>query len=309
MMKPQRFDILVPVNFGLESLVAIDNAAGLAKFLNAKVVLLYVIPAADFISGLLQTREQIAAIETEALKRLNDLASELTKKEGIAIQTLVRQGKIHEIINSVADELNVRYILLGKKVSMPGETQRLGSIITQVVRQAKVPVMILKGERNVKVNYESICVPLDLTNQSKIQLFNALSFGIHYKAKIHLVSVLMGGIKVNKSRIYRKMKRAERMIRENGVDCSFEIYTKIDKPVHQVIVEHSRKVNAGLIILMTHRETQAYDNYIGAVASNIMNDSDVPVISLTSAAAQLDEKEMVKPFVDPFGFLQPGKAF
>jgi nucleotide-binding universal stress UspA family protein len=306
-MKANRNEILVPVNFKPEAFAALDNTYKLIKFLNAKLVLLYVVAPVDFIHELLHKKEELEDVMLEAQTKIDELAKKVREKTGIEVQTIVKRGKIYEKIIETSNEINARYIIMGKRVPESNEERFLGSIITQVIKRAKVPVITMKGTTECCLDYNSILLPLDLTKSTKEQVFNAISFALHFNARIHIVSILMGGIKIWKSRIYIKMKRVARMIKENGIDCSMEIYKRTDESMSQLILKHAAYVKADMIIIMTHQEAVTNDNYIGAVATTIVSESDIPVLTLTSAAAKADKPssfEMVKPVWDPLGIFK-----
>lgn len=66
----------------------------------------------------------------------------------------------------------------------------------------------------------------------------------------------------------------------------------------------AEEIDAGLILVMTHKEGYTYDNYIGAFAHHIINKSAVPVHSLTSAATNIDFAKFLQSFADPAGMLK-----
>ena len=68
-------------------------------------------------------------------------------------------------------------------------------------------------------------------------------------------------------------------------------------------MEYSEKINADLIIIMTHKEKYNFDNYIGAFAHQIINHSKAPVLTITSNAAN-SETSIINQMVDPLGLLE-----
>jgi hypothetical protein len=124
---------------------------------------------------------------------------------------------------------------------------------------------------------------------------------LNYEAKIHLVSSLLPGVKLRQSIIYKKMKNAKRTLEQNGVETEVTIFPKGKKPTYQMVLEFAEEIDAGMILLMTHREGYNYDNYIGAFAHHLINRSRVPVLSLTSSATDFNFRELLKSVVDPVG--------
>jgi nucleotide-binding universal stress UspA family protein len=170
-----------------------------------------------------------------------------------------------------------------------------------VTLKSSVPVITLKGDFTRMG--EKILVPLDLTKETSRQLSSALLYGLNYGAEIHLVSALIRGIEIIESRIYRKLSQAKNMLEENGVKCRFKIFERSDVAPFKRVLEYAGDIDAGMILLMTHEEGYTYDNYIGAFAHQIINQSKVPVLSLTSRATNFDDRNLLKGIVDPVGIL------
>jgi nucleotide-binding universal stress UspA family protein len=300
-MKAGRKQILVPYDFSGESEMALSNTISIARFLKGNIILLYVIEKGDFISQLFQSDTRLNEIENEARKKLDKIALDTTNSTGVHVSGVIKFGKVYEKILEAAKEHNARFIILGKRANRENEKRLLGSKITRVVREADTPVITMKGTDKNPIKYKKILVPIDLTKRTREKLFNAIAFGTHYDATIQLVSVLMGGIKARESRIYKKLQKIEQIIKENGVKCTVEILERSGKPIHKAVLDYSKEVNSDMIMVMTHKESVINDSYIGAVAYEIINESDIPVISFNALAARADEDTIFRPMVDPLG--------
>jgi nucleotide-binding universal stress UspA family protein len=146
-----------------------------------------------------------------------------------------------------------------------------------------------------------IVVPMDLTQVNRKQIYSALVYGLNYGAKIHLVSSLIPGVRVKQSLIYKKMRDAKRTLEQNGVNTEIHILEKDKRPSYERVLRYSEEIDAGMILIMTHREGYNYDNYIGAFAHHLINRSTIPVLSLTASATDFNFKEVIKTVVDPVG--------
>ncbi len=288
-MKAQRKNIVVPYNFTEESRIALENTYNIAKFINATIVLLYVIEPGDFFQELFKSKDIINKVEKEAYSKLEEVAETAKKNSNGEISTMVKRGKAYEQILQAADSINARFIILGKPTTQDKDKRTLGSTITRVVRQSSTPVIVMKGSEDCKIQYKNILLPVDLTKRTREKLFNAIAFAMHYGATIHLVSVLMGSIKARESRIYKKLRKMEKLIQEHGINTTMKLFNRTPTPIHQVILDYANEINADMILVMTHKESLTGDNYIGAVAYEIVNESDIPVLTLTSEAARESE--------------------
>jgi nucleotide-binding universal stress UspA family protein len=97
------------------------------------------------------------------------------------------------------------------------------------------------------------------------------------------------------------MRNAKSTLEQNGVETEIQIFEKDKRPTYQRVLDYAEEINAGMILLMTHKEGYNYDNYIGAFAHHLINRSTIPVLSLTASATDFNFRELMKTIVDPVG--------
>src|ERR1035437_10093972 len=112
--KHNKNEILVPIDFTEQSLIALGQSYNLAKEYNAELVLLYVIDDGNvlptFITGKLQNE-----MKKNVQKKLDNLASDVHKKTGVKVDTMIAKGKPYEKIIEVANMLGAIRLILGNK--------------------------------------------------------------------------------------------------------------------------------------------------------------------------------------------------
>lgn len=299
-MKTDRKYILVPVDFLEPSRRAAAYAVRLAKRLNSEVYLVHIIETMGFISTFFESGNLLVKVTDHAKEQLHEMVKELAKFDPeVKVSSRVERGKRYERILHAAKEVDARMIILGENHEGEEAEKDLGSTVYHVTLKSLVPVLTLKG--NVEEFGPSIVVPLDLAQENKKQLFSALVYGLNYNAKIYLVSSLIPGVRVRQSLIYKKMRNAKSTLEQNGVETEIQIFEKDKRPTYQRVLDYSKEIDAGMILLMTHKEGYNYDNYIGAFAHHLINRSTVPVLSLTSSATDFNFRELMKSVVDPVG--------
>ncbi len=298
-MKKELQNILVPVDFRDSSFKAVKFAFQVAKKIEANLVLLNVIEISGVLIDLFSSGDELVKITGKTKDKLQELTEKLKKEDDEAqIQTRVERGKPYKKILEIADEIRARIIILGENHQGELKSKNLGSTVYQVTLKSPVPVITYKGSHENVVN--KIVVPLDLTKQTKKQIGSALAYGRNYNSKIYLVSALIGGIKLKESRIYKKLKQAKETLDKNNVECEIKLFERSEIEPFRRVLDYTNEVNADMILVMTHQEGYTYDNYIGAFAHHIINQSDVSVVSLTSSATSVDFKSLLGPIVDPF---------
>lgn len=293
--------ILVPFNFTPYSVRALAYAIDLAAQANAVVHLLYVLEASDMISEIFVSETEREKMEQDALARLRTEADKVCNQCNIKVELLVKRGKPYRVILDHATATEPRYIVQGANDTDNCQDNVLGSNALNVIRASLFPVLTIQGEKKTLGN--KFVVPLDLTKETRWQVFNAIALAMLKKAEIHLVSGVVGGISVLKSRIFFKIKRVKYTIEENDIACYIKVYGRSDVPVYKKVLEYVKEIDADAIFLLTRQESALHDNYVGAFAYHIIRESSVPVITMTSQAAEPDTSSFVKQFVDPMGVL------
>ncbi|MFO7924719.1 MAG: universal stress protein [Bacteroidales bacterium] len=304
-MSNNKNKIIVPLDFHEQSMIALEQTRGIAKFMNAEVIILYIIESTDIISSMFRKEAEEKKIEEEVSKKLEELAISYSEKFGLKVSVRIEKGKVYDRILRVADEVKARFIIMGKNDADDGLQRFIGSNSSHVIANSNCPVITIKGKEH-NLGVKNIVLPLDLTKKTREKVFNAISFGLHFNSAIWMVSVLTGGISLTRSRIYAKMKKAKKMIEENGVPCNIKLFKKSDIPDYELIIRYALDIDADLIMIMTHQESGFRDHYIGKFAHEIINRSDIPVMTMIPSDPK-KSKKVVKTFVDPFGIFTKKK--
>lgn len=289
--------IIVAYDFQELANTALKQSYELARFVNSGITLVLVMnDDLLLMSDLLESQHSekmkvkiTNVMERGITERLQNVADKASEESGVPVDFRIETGKIYEQILSVAKETKARFIVMGRTSKQTSNT-RFGSNTMHVVGESSCPVITIPMV-HCHTGFKNIVLPIDLTKQTREEVFNAISFGLFFDATIHLVSVVMGGISERKSRIYKKMQNMKKMIEENGVKCTDKLFKRTHVSVHEVILEYMKAIDADTIMIMTHQEISTSDKYIGAVAHQIINDSPIPVISLTSAASMNKQNE------------------
>lgn len=294
-------DILVPVDFKEPSLNALTYAVNLARKIEGKIHLLHVLEMGGILADLFLSVDEVIKVTEKAKDKLQELADNITNTHGLETYTRIERGKPHQKILETARELHPRFVILGENHQGTNSEQVLGSTVEQVTLNCEVPVITTKSKNSDLGSL--MVVPLDLTQKTRKKISSAILFAKHYDMKISLVSALIGGIKTRESRIFKKLKQAKQTIEDSGIQCSMKLFPRSEIPPYQRVLQYSHQIEASLIMVMTHQEGFTFDNYIGAFAHQIINESDIPVLSLTSSATSHDFDTLLKDLIDPLSIM------
>ena len=269
--------ILVPIDFSEQSLIALSQSYNLAKKINAEVILLYVIEDVNpmvkmFVKGLEEIKGAVGS-------NLKSLAEDKTKKTGLTISTIVEEGKIYSTINEVAQRIQATFIVMGTKGNE--HSKFIGSNALKVVKTAPCPVITIKGKKH-NDGCGKIVLPLDLTKETSDKVNKAIAFAKIFQADIYAVSILMTGKEDVVSALKDQLILVKKYIEKNDVKCTAEmvkILKKEDK-LSNAVISYAKKNNADLIMIMTQQEKDIKEFFIGSQAREVINNSEIPVLSI-----------------------------
>jgi nucleotide-binding universal stress UspA family protein len=268
------------------------------------VVLLNVIEIPGILFDFFSSSDELVKIINLTKDKLNEFASPIKEKwPAVKITTRIERGKPYAKILELAENEPVRLIILGENHENEERMAELGTTVYHVTLKSPVPVLTLKGTPS-RINHK-IVLPLDLTREIQKQLKAAEVYANNYDSEIHLVSALIGGIKIRDSRIYKKLTDAEKELKANNIKTKVKLFEVSKVPPYMRVLQYSEEIGADMIIILTHQEGYTYDNYIGAFAHQIINLSKMPVLSLTASAVNFYFDHYLKNIVDPLGISKP----
>ena len=194
---------------------------------------------------------------------------------------MVSKGKVYNQIIDVSKMISTDLIVMGTTGSpKEGFKRFIGSNAERVVRLAQCPVITIKGQ-NLRNGCQNIILPLDLEKETREKITYAIEYARYWDATIRLVSVLLDDNQHNKNVLIKNINQAERFIKDAGVSCSAELVSGDKKVTLGDFVFNYAKENDGdLIMIMTKKEELSLSQNISVTARYIINNSEIPVMSI-----------------------------
>ena len=272
--------ILIPIDFSNQSMYALNQACSLAETKNSKVYILSVIEEQNKISSLFLD-DQTDILQNKVKSKLNQICEEMQSKYKIDIEVMVSKGKVYNQIIDVSKMISTDLIVMGTTGSpKEGFKRFIGSNAERVVRLAQCPVITIKGQ-NLRNGCQNIILPLDLEKETREKITYAIEYARYWDATIRLVSVLLDDNQQNKNVLIKNINQAERFIKDAGVSCSAELVSGDKKVTLGDFVFNYAKENDGdLIMIMTKKEELSLSQNISVTARYIINNSEIPVMSI-----------------------------
>ena len=270
--------ILVPIGFSEQSMIALGQAFNLAKIKNSDVVLLSVIEEQSMIQSLFLD-DNSDELKKKVKEKLELIAAEYSLKYGVDIDTMVAKGRVYEQVNEVSEMISADLIVMGTN-GVNSKSKFIGSNAEKVVRLSKCPVITIKGKSH-RDGCENIILPLDLEKQTKEKVTYALEYARYWDATIRIVSVVLRDNNEVRSKLIKNINQVEQFILDAGVKCTSEIVEGEKKRnLGDFVFDYEKKFDADMIMIMTKKEELTLSNNISVTARYIINNSDIPVMSI-----------------------------
>lgn len=309
-MNERKNKILVAIDFGAESMNALEHSYALARVFDAELLLLYVLESSGVLGKLRSPEEyekKIIDTAREKFDELEELAKSTEDKSQIKTSFLIQKGKPYQRIIETAYEYSVLLIVIGKNNATETTPRRrfAGSNSLNVVREAPCPVITIKSKAREPGKFHNILLPLDFTKQTKKQVQKAIEIGGYFGARINILSILRKDNKVIQLLKQVQLKQIKNAVQKQGIQCYTDFVFARDGVVADIVLQHSKRINADLIIIMTQQKKKFVHYYIGSTAQALISESTIPVISIIPIAEF--KPGMVTSLVDPMGLIQTHK--
>lgn len=276
-MPIQRNHILVPLDFSPQSLIALEQANNVAQLTKADVTLIHVLEESFFSMPFFSQSEKVKAdIEKKLQKELERIAKESNAKTSCKTDTSLVHGKVYEEIQKAARQRKSSLIIMGTNGST-GLKKFIGSNALRVIREAPCSVITIKGKKHMK-GCANILLPLDLTKETKEKVSKAIEFAKVYHSVVNLMSVINTDDEFIINKLKRQMSQVNDYVTSHGVSATTAFIEGED--ISTEILKHAKQIKADLIMIMTQEEMDWTDMFIGSEAQQVINDSDIPVLSI-----------------------------
>jgi nucleotide-binding universal stress UspA family protein len=272
-----KLQILVPTDFSEQSMIALGQSYNLARLNNAAITLLYVIEEENaFLPFMKKSYSEEKKLIKQIKEKLTEISTQASKASGVKVNVKIEKGKIYEQIVKVAEEINAIFIIMGTSGSS-GIKKFIGSNTLRIVRESKCPVITIKGKTH-RSGCKNIVLPLDLTRETKEKVNKAIEIAKHFNSDIRIVTVLVSNDEFLVKKLKRQLNQVQEFVANKGVNCTAESIK--GNNVAEEIVNYAEKIDADLIMIMTQEESDWTDLFIGSQAQQVINSTDVPVLSI-----------------------------
>lgn len=263
--------MLVPCDFSQPSVCAFQFALDVAAGSRDTVIhLLHVIELPVIHDSVLMP---VLSFEENLLKELKDKAEKqfdvIEKKyntESVTVIYKVQFGKVPNAILKHAADHNIEVIIMGSHGATGIREFFLGSNAEKLVRDAEIPVLVLKDQYKGPVT--NIVFPNTLETEGQEELIRHVKkLQSFFKAKLHIVWI---NTPVNFTSDSITQKRFEKFVKRYQLsNYSINVFNHMN--AEEGILEFTRSIDASLIAIGTHGRKGISRFMHGSLTGSIVN--------------------------------------
>lgn len=268
--------ILVGIDFSDCSINALEHAITIARKAKAGIAMVWV--------NHLDYSKEIFSVEPNNIE--NEVKSrfeEIIKKykyhlNGEKIEYHIRKGKVYKETCLLANELDAFMVIIGTHGSSGFEEFWIGSNANRIVSACVKPIITIRGGIDIGTDLKKIVLPLDSTKITRQKLPLTALLAKYFGSEVHIIGMFTTTSDDIRYRIRNYVSQAEEYLTENEIRFKSS-FIEVDNITEETI-NYASKIGANLISIMTEQETSTANLILGPYASQMVNHSPIPVLSI-----------------------------
>jgi len=247
---------------------AFEEALDLARVLESETHLIHVL-SKD--TETLTTAEQKMV---DMVKKAESKAQDLEIKFHVVEEEDDIVTTLHETVN----QLEPLYFIVGYEVKK-GLDRFFGPSLMKIARQAKVPVIAIKEDENLK-NMKRIVFPLNLWDFARQKTFATIRLAQDLGASIDLVAMSVNHTAEDDRKLKIHANQISEQFKEAGIDHNVEWLE--GKNEVNLVVDYANINNADLIAKVWHHDPSLIDMVMGNQDEELLAKTNMPLFIVKS---------------------------
>jgi len=271
--------IIVPIDFSDQSKHAMHFAAEFSKLIEAELVLLHVLelPVSHFSIAGEVNRQVMEDFYTGTFikgvhERLEEWKEELSS-DGTNASSLMKYGNPFQKISATISEQDADFIIMGSKGASGLKEFFVGSNAARMIRYAKCPVIIVKGETHLS-EFKNLIFATDGTSEQDVIADQVKAIQAKLGLNMHVVKIKTPYNWLEDTQVKKQLELfSERNKLEN-----FTLSSSSADFVDEGAIKFAEENGSGMIMIGTHGRTGLGHLIAGSTAESLVNESEIPVM-------------------------------
>jgi len=271
--------IIVGIDFSDCSINALEHAISIARNAKAGIAMVWV-NHLDYSKEIFSVEPQ--NIETEVKSRFDDLIKKYKFHipDG-ALEYYIRKGKVYKEIRDIADEKDAFLVVVGTHGSSGFEEFWIGSNANRMVSICNHPIITIRGGTDISSDLKKIVLPLDSTNITRQKLPLTALLAKYFSSEVHIIGMQTSTSDDLRFKVRKFVSQAEEYFKENEIKFKSS-FIDTDNITEETL-KYAQEIDANLISIMTEQETTTANLIRGPYASQMVNHSPIPVLSIKAS--------------------------
>jgi nucleotide-binding universal stress UspA family protein len=266
--------ILVAVDFTESSLNSLEHAITIASRAKSDIIMVWV-DRMGSVQNLLKEED----MANQAEEKLKDLQARYRwKLIGNKIEYKIRYGRVYAEIIKEAEESKADLLFTGTHGSSGYEPFMIGGNAFKMVVASPCPVITIRQGTDITRDLKRIVVPIDNTLETRQKIPMTSTIASIFGAEVHILSVYTNGVKTLQQLVDSYADQVAKHL--HGDRVHYVRHTVRNSNLAKATLEYAAKVDANLISVMTEQEKATSNLWMGSYASQIVNQSPIPVLSV-----------------------------
>ncbi|MCF8309236.1 MAG: universal stress protein [Bacteroidales bacterium] len=268
--------LLVGMDFSKGSLHAFEYALGIARDTNAKIRVVWV---DNNTNRELAFSKNVNEDRVEAKKNIEELFEQYKNHPVIRnMDYTLLKGKVGPEISRHAGEYGADLVVTGSHGVTGFEEYWIGSKANRIVIYSNCPTLTVHYSYSFKEKIDTILMPIDNTSETIQKLPFTTELAKVYDSKIYLLGIYSTVLKSMHKKVDKMVQQAQDYLETRNIFYEKECIESDN--IARDILNFSLEKNFGLISIMTEQETTVNNMLLGKYAHQIVNNSNIPVLSV-----------------------------
>lgn len=271
-MQPDpKINILVATDFSPKAAYVLDYCAAISRRKGYELNLLHVFNP-EIRNGL----EPPEITYGKARRKLEETIDEYSSKYLIEINGLLESGNIFSTIHETVRRINARMLAmpLHRKLGIQHLT---GRFAFRIMAASPVPVLLLQQAHAFK-SFDRVLLPLDFSRPVDMNVEKGIEFATEHNSSLLVYSVTENDSFFSTFILKRELAMVKHRIEKAGLHCQTQLVQRCLLPIYQHILDHGRKNQADVILLMARNQDDPDNFFVGGTAGRVIENSEIPVI-------------------------------
>jgi nucleotide-binding universal stress UspA family protein len=216
---------------------------------------------------------------TEVKKKLDEMVAKYQPELPDSKLTYkLRKGKVYKEIAAESKAQKAFLVVAGTHGASGFEEFWIGSNANRMVASCECPVITIRGGINIKKPLTRIVMPIDSTMETRQKATFTSILAKTHDAEVHILKLYTSKMKTVRQDVDFYAGQVARYMEQEKI--KFIVTTRETENLSDEMIAYAKEVGANLISIMTDQESTTSNLWMGPYASQTVNHSPIPVLSI-----------------------------